>query len=186
MLEKTRKNLEILQDQYNEARDNFELKSTELNAVMKENHELKLEFEAHKTSNDSLLNSLKKENQELLENISTLKNELLQKEKFTVDLEQSSVKEREKLSKELSESTSKLTVLSEEKDSLNKEITILKKELSEWKKRAEDRSEIDELMILVSELDEQKSKYKQKLCDLGVEISSDEEEEGSDDGTDED
>lgn len=96
------------------------------------------------------------------------------------------MKEREKLSKELSESTSKLTVLSEEKDSLNKEITILKKELSEWKKRAEDRSEIDELMILVSELDEQKSKYKQKLCDLGVEISSDEEEEGSDDGTDED
>lgn len=186
LLEKTRRNLEILQDQYNEVRDNFELKSTELNAVMKENHELKLEFEAHKTSNDSLLNSLKKENQELLENISKLKDELLQKEKSTVDLEQSSVKEREKLSKELSESTSKLTVLSEEKDSLNKEITILKKELSEWKKRAEDRSEIDELMILVSELDEQKSKYKQKLCDLGVEISSDEEEEGSDDGTDED
>ncbi|SCU84352.1 LAFA_0D09494g1_1 [Lachancea sp. 'fantastica'] len=73
-----------------------------------------------------------------------------------------------------------------EKDKLVTELGLqvenLKLELKDWKSKASDRSEVDDLMLLVSELDEKNSKYRAKLELLGSEFSSDEEEEEDEDG----
>lgn len=60
---------------------------------------------------------------------------------------------------------------------LLEETTRLSSELSASKLKNDNRSEIDDLMILVTDLDEKNSKYKSKLLQLGVELSSDEEED---------
>ncbi|CAI4057633.1 hypothetical protein SKDZ_04G1810 [Saccharomyces kudriavzevii ZP591] len=62
-------------------------------------------------------------------------------------------------------------------ENLIKELQKFKIENTKLKKANKDRSEIDDLMLLVTDLDEKNSKYRSKLKDLGIEISSDEEEE---------
>ncbi|CEP60428.1 Uso1p LALA0_S01e10660g [Lachancea lanzarotensis] len=72
----------------------------------------------------------------------------------------------------------------DDKDKLAKELSMqvehLKLEVKDWKSKASDRSEVDDLMLLVSELDEKNSKYRAKLELLGNHFSSDEEEEDDD------
>lgn len=53
-------------------------------------------------------------------------------------------------------------------------------EIAKLKKQAEDRSEVDDLMLLVTELDEKNQKYRNKLKALGADFSSDEEDEEED------
>ncbi|SCU88823.1 LADA_0E12244g1_1 [Lachancea dasiensis] len=67
--------------------------------------------------------------------------------------------------------------------SLRSEVEALKREKSNWK-AGTDRSEIDDLMLLVSELDEKNSRYRNKLEDLGTNFTSDDDEDDDDDGDD--
>ncbi|KAM3163868.1 Uso1p [Lachancea thermotolerans] len=62
----------------------------------------------------------------------------------------------------------------------NTEVKRLEDEIAKLKKQAEDRSEVDDLMLLVTELDEKNQKYRNKLKALGADFSSDEEDEEED------
>lgn len=57
---------------------------------------------------------------------------------------------------------------------LRKENRRMKNELVQWKNKADDRSEIEDLMLLVTELDEKNLRYRSRLNDLGEHLSSDE------------
>ncbi|CCH62946.1 hypothetical protein TBLA_0I02900 [Henningerozyma blattae CBS 6284] len=64
----------------------------------------------------------------------------------------------------------------EELIQLRKEIEELKASNSKLHAQANDKSEVDELMILVNDLDEKNTKYLAKLEELGITLSSDEED----------
>lgn len=68
-----------------------------------------------------------------------------------------------------------------ELDKLKQEASISKENGKEMNNTNEGGSEIDDLMLLVSDLDEKNAKYKAKLKELGVELSSDEDDEDEDD-----
>ena len=68
-----------------------------------------------------------------------------------------------------------------EKAEDNTEVEQLRKENAELKAGAQDKGELDDLMLLISELDEKNNKYRKKLEELGVEMSSEDEDGGDDD-----
>ncbi|AQZ13720.1 USO1 (YDL058W) [Zygosaccharomyces parabailii] len=81
----------------------------------------------------------------------------------------------------------------EENKRLSSELEKLRLELAESSKTkgndkspksSEGNSEVDELMLLVTDLDEKNTKYKAKLKELGVELSSDEDDEDEDEDED--
>ncbi|SJM86905.1 related to Intracellular protein transport protein USO1 [Zygosaccharomyces bailii] len=82
--------------------------------------------------------------------------------------------------------------IKEENDYLSSELEKLRLQVAESEssktkgdnkspKSSEGNSEVDELMLLVTDLDEKNTKYKAKLKELGVELSSDEDDEEEDD-----
>lgn len=64
---------------------------------------------------------------------------------------------------------------------LVEELERLNSENARLKEANENRSEIDDLMLLVTDLDEKNTKYRSKLEELGVEFSSEDEDEDEDD-----
>ncbi|CAI1902979.1 hypothetical protein SEUBUCD650_0D01840 [Saccharomyces eubayanus] len=66
-------------------------------------------------------------------------------------------------------------------EKLVEELERLNSENAQLKEANEDRSEIDDLMLLVTDLDEKNTKYRSKLEDLGVELSSEDDDEDEDD-----
>lgn len=83
--------------------------------------------------------------------------------------------------------------IKEENNHLSSELEKLRLELAELSrtkgdnkspKSSEGNSEVDELMLLVTDLDEKNTKYKAKLKELGVELSSDEDDEDGDEEED--
>ncbi|SCU77899.1 LAMI_0A02718g1_1 [Lachancea mirantina] len=67
---------------------------------------------------------------------------------------------------------------------LKNKVQKLSEEIDYWKQQAQGKGELDDLLLLVSELDSKNSRYRQKLLDLDVELSSEgsaEEEDDEDD-----
>jgi len=77
------------------------------------------------------------------------------------------------------ESTLKTNKNSQKTDieKLQERVKLLEAENITLKEKESDKSEMDELMLLVTELDEKNTKYKERLENLGQEISSDEDDE---------
>ena len=67
---------------------------------------------------------------------------------------------------------------------LREKLEKLEHEREEHAKAADNKSELDDLMLLVTELDEKNNKYRAKLKDLGVELSSDDDDDDDDDEDD--
>lgn len=101
---------------------------------------------------------------------------------------QESIKEKDNA---LSKSEDQMNIIStkehHEVEQLKSEISALRHQNEELKTKAENSSEVDDLMLLVTDLDEKNAKYRSKLREVGVELTSEEEEEeNEDDGEDSD
>lgn len=68
-----------------------------------------------------------------------------------------------------------------EVEQLKSEISALRHQNEELKSKDENSSEVDDLMLLVTDLDEKNAKYRSKLREVGVELTSEEEEEENED-----
>lgn len=102
-------------------------------------------------------------------------------EKVLVQLRESIKEKDNALSK--SEEQAKIASVKEhqEVEQLKNEISVLRNQNEELKSKFENSSEIDDLMLLVTDLDEKNAKYRSKLKELGVEVTSEEEEEENED-----
>lgn len=69
---------------------------------------------------------------------------------------------------------------------LIKEVESLKSQLKASKADTVPKSELDDLMLILSELEESKDKYKTQLKELGKEVSEDEEDDDDDDDDEDD
>ncbi|SCV05938.1 LANO_0H18492g1_1 [Lachancea nothofagi CBS 11611] len=166
-----------------EQRDNLILEAKELKNELNEKSAeteglqkvlLKLkEFEEINDKNARKLSEMEKLTQEQAE---TIQFEQVKSEKLTAELD-TITKGKEEISGKLKRCESNLA---SKTANLEDELVILKKELSSWKEKATDRSEVDDLMLLVTELDEKNSKYCKKLELMGAELSSEDDDDGDD------
>lgn len=180
-------NKETQQRQLDEMKDSVNQKDETIESLTSKCSELKFEKEkSEKTSlelkeleskHNRYMNDLEtcnKAKTSLLTEIETIRN---QKNNLSEELlkNQKQYKENEdSLQKIADENARRINLLEEELANL-KEDTML------WKSKAEDRSEVDDLMLLVTELDEANKKYREKLKGLGEELTSDEEEDSDED-----
>ncbi|SCW01801.1 LAFE_0E07558g1_1 [Lachancea fermentati] len=156
-----------------------EAKYEEFNLVQKKFEDLLTKAEILETENRAYNEREKeaeKEKAQLSETIVHLSND---KEKLQQNLENSQNEVGLLKSSVNSQESS-----TDETKELEATISQLRADLNKWKSKAEDRSEIDDLMLLVTDLDEKNSKYRQMLKDAGVEMSSDDEEDTDKDETD--
>lgn len=148
------------------------------------------------------LNSkLDKSESEFNREILASKNKLDDSQKSLSKLTEEVIKEKEKATTAISESDAKLAKSSEEienlreenlslKSSINSEEELkkalgaatneterLQKELKELKSKTVPKSDLDDLMLVLDEMDESKKKYKTKAKELGGDVSSDDESE---------
>ena len=87
------------------------------------------------------------------------------------------VKSHEKLNVEHKETSTKLQNVEEENKKITAKYESELKKLQDKLKNCVPKSDLDDLMLLMSDLDEKNKAYKSRLKKLGDEVSSDEESE---------
>lgn len=150
-----KKNEKELKKDLNSSKANISTLKEDLNVSKENETKLKQELEISKKNEDSL-------NKEL----ESLKSSQTNKEKDNKDFD-----------------SQKAKFLESEKK-LKEEVESLKKKLKEQSSSMVPRSELDDLMLLMSDIDEHNKKYKKQLKALGHDISSDEESDEDDDDED--
>ena len=207
---KSSSELETIQQELGNAQERIKV-NVEENTVLKSKLE---DIECELKDNQLKIKNNQEEKESLSSRLKALEQELDSAQKKAQKYEEESIAEVKKVQLERAKSDEKAMLLETKyndlvtkeqawkreedaikktTDSQNKEIEKLAEELhnlkaenSKLKETNKDRSEIDDLMLLVTDLDEKNTKYRSKLKDLGVEISSDEEEEEEEDDEDDD
>ena len=178
--ETQKKQLDEMKDSVNQKDETIESltsKCSELKFEKEKSEKTSLELKELESKHNRYMNDLEtcnKAKTSLLTEIETIRN---QKNNLSEELlkNQKQYKENEdSLQKIADENARKINLLEEE-------LANLKEDAMLWKSKAEDRSEVDDLMLLVTELDEANKKYREKLKGLGEELTSDEEEDSDED-----
>lgn len=193
-LSKSNQNLEVQLNQHS-------IKLSESVSIQEKNRKLNSELDAFRKDSDILRVDLEKARGSIYKHEETTSLHAEEKNSLTAKLEEAHRQLKSlnaSTAEKIKEFETKEKSLSGESEQLKSELDKMKKEALEPKKEngkemketneaSEGNSELDDLMLLVSDLDEKNAKYRAKLKDLGVELSSDEDEDedagDSDDGS---
>ncbi|SSD58385.1 related to Intracellular protein transport protein USO1 [Saccharomycodes ludwigii] len=184
-IQSTEKELEELREKFNTKSEESANLQTELESTKKELERMKMlssELECFKTK-------VSKKEAEIKE--ISLDRERYKASELTLEDQNGKLKQQlEELKTELTKQKELTKSIKEEnakkEAEFQGEINKINVELQSWKeKKVTDRTELDELMLLVDDLDETNKIYKEKLKALGQEFSSDEEVDDEDYSNDE-
>ena len=179
---RTETDIVSLQKEINTLKEELRTKNDEISCFEADKKEMIAKLKELEESKTLLVHSAQEKNAQMIQENTSLAEEIkelkLQVNTWTEKLvtsEQLWSSEKTELIKQMDIIKTESAKQAQENSQLNVELSAIKEENMKLKNRVDDRSEVDDLMILVTDLDEQKSKYKRKLIELGVELSSDEE-----------
>ncbi|CDO94327.1 unnamed protein product [Kluyveromyces dobzhanskii CBS 2104] len=173
--ESLEKGLKNLNEELKSKADQLSFKEEEYSEIK---HKLLLVEESTKQAlklDEERLAKLKDENKSLSEKIAESKKEENSYLEQLNSSEQAWSRQKATLLEQIDSIKEELEKQASVNSELDTKISDLNNENVKLKLSAEDKSEVDELLILLTDLDEQKSKYKRRVLELGGKVSSDEE-----------